>query len=101
MRLIASLTIPALASCALALGACANNAPKKPTAASDKSRDTAFYDNCYDAYSRSYSRPVGCPEYDSGYYRTRRGNAAPAIDADPLTLPSLPGREGLGGVLGR
>lgn len=91
MRLIASLTMGVCS--ALLLSACAGNAPRKPaTTEKSSARDAAFYDECYDAYSRGAPTPLGCPEQGRG---TRRGTAQPGIAVPALEAPTLPGSDGL------
>ena len=98
MRLIASLTT--LTAAALAAGlitGCAGSAPRKPSAAEDKNRATAFDDECVDAYSRGAPTPLGCPQTNDNRRNTRTG---PSIERE--ALPNLPGVGLPGGrLLGR
>ena len=99
MRLIASLTtLSAAALLVTTMSGCAGNTPRKPASADDKSRTSAFDDNCLDARSRGAPAPVGCPQTVDD---RRRPRTVPSVDAGQMPLPNLPGRDGVGGVLGR
>ncbi len=95
MRLIASLTpLTALTLSSMLLAGCAGNSPRKPADTQDKSRDTSFYENCYDFESRGLPPPAGCPQRPTGARRT----VTPVPSMNPGdALPDLPTRGVLGG----
>ncbi len=101
MRMISRLTMTAAGVLSLALAAgCAGNNPRRPTAAEDKSSNSAtrFSDSCYEAQSRGAPPPIGCPATDRRAGETR---TTPTLTREPLQMPELPGQLPGGGVLRR
>ncbi len=102
MRLIASLTTVSAAALLVAtLSGCAGGAPKRPTAAQDKSDRFSSLDRCSDLEARGATPTADCPDTTP---QQRRRRVRPGLENDPAQqLPGMPGLElpGTGSVLGR
>jgi uncharacterized lipoprotein len=92
MHLSASLTKRVVtAVLILGLAACANNGPKRPSSAQDKSANQTLAERCSDYEMRGMVPPPECPQATTRPQSRQRTRPVPELPQDPLLNPGLPG----------